>query len=33
VIIIEMNNPGFVVIKSFEITTDKGTILIMESEP
>jgi len=32
-IMTEMNDPGFVVTKSMEINTDKGTILIGESEP
>ena len=32
-IITEMNDPDFVVIKSFEVTTDRGAVVIMESEP
>lgn len=32
-ITIEMNDPKFVAIQSFEVTTDRGTILIAESEP
>jgi hypothetical protein len=28
-----MSDPGFVAIRSFEITTDKGTVVIGESEP
>jgi uncharacterized protein (UPF0262 family) len=28
-----MNDPGFVAIRSFEVVTDRGAILIMESEP
>jgi hypothetical protein len=33
VLTIEMNDPKFVVTQSFEVVTDRGTILIMESEP
>jgi hypothetical protein len=32
-IITEMNDPGFVVTQSFEVTTDRGILLIGESEP
>jgi methyl coenzyme M reductase subunit C-like uncharacterized protein (methanogenesis marker protein 7) len=32
-LIVEMNDPGFVAIRSFEISTEKGTIVIGESEP
>ena len=33
IITTEMNDPNFVVIQSFEVTTDRGVILIGESEP
>ena len=33
VLITEMNDPGFVVIRTFEVITDRGTIVIGESEP
>lgn len=29
----EMNDPRFVALLSFEVTTDRGTVLIRESEP
>jgi hypothetical protein len=32
-LIVEMNDPTFVVIRSFEVSTDKGTVMIGESEP
>jgi hypothetical protein len=32
-ITIEMNDPKFVAIQSFEVTTNRGVILIAESEP
>jgi hypothetical protein len=32
-IITEMNDPSFVVLQAFEVTTDRGVLLIGESEP
>jgi hypothetical protein len=32
-IIVEMNEPGHVVVRSFEVFTDRGTVVIGESEP
>jgi hypothetical protein len=32
-LIIEMSDPQFVVIRSFEVSTDKGIVVIGESEP